>query len=74
MLGGPGMSTGAQVSSALACAGTAVTAGQALIVLSAMKMETSVSSPVNGTVKHIAVSKGDQIDGGKAICKSFSSR
>ena len=63
-----------QVSSALAYAGTAVTAGQALIVLSAMKMETSVSSPVNGTVKHIAVSKGDHIDGGKAICKSFSSR
>ena len=62
------------MSSALGCAGTAVTAGQALIVLSAMKMETSVSSPVNGTVKHIAVSKGDQIDAGEASCKSFSSR
>lgn len=36
-----------------------------MVVLSAMKMETSVSSPVNGTVKHVAVSKGDQIEGGE---------
>ncbi len=46
-------------------AGSKVKAGQAMVVLSAMKMETSVSSPVNGTVKHVAVSKGDQIEGGE---------
>jgi len=53
------------------CVGSTVKAGQALVVLSAMKMETSVSSPVNGTVKHVAVSKGDQIENGElcfALC------
>ena len=48
-------------------AGSKVKAGQAMVVLSAMKMETSVSSPVNGTVKHVAVSKGDQIEGGELL-------
>ena len=52
------------------CAGSTVKAGQALVVLSAMKMETSVSSPVNGTVKHVAVSKGDQIENGE-LCHAF---
>lgn len=46
-------------------AGSTVAAGQSLAVLSAMKMETSVSSPIAGTVRHVAVTKGDQIDAGE---------
>jgi biotin carboxyl carrier protein len=47
------------------CAGATVKAGQPLVVLSAMKMETSVSSPLDGVVRHVAVDKGDQIDAGQ---------
>jgi pyruvate carboxylase len=39
-----------------------VVAGQALVVLSAMKMETSVGAPCAGTVQHVAVVRGDSVD------------
>ncbi|MEM6797080.1 MAG: pyruvate carboxylase, partial [Acidobacteriota bacterium] len=42
-------------------AGDAVQAGDALAVLSAMKMETAVSSPLTGTVERVAVSDGDDL-------------
>ncbi len=32
-------------------------AGQALCVMSAMKMETAISAPLSGWVKHVAVAK-----------------
>lgn len=47
--------------------GKKVVAGDALVVLSAMKMETSVAAPCSGTVKHVAVIKGDQLDTGDLL-------
>lgn len=39
--------------------GHEVKAGDPLVVLSAMKMESNVSSPVSGKVKRICVTQGD---------------
>lgn len=47
--------------------GDQVKVGDGLIVLSAMKMETVVSSPVNGAVKKVIVTAGDQIDAGDLV-------
>ena len=47
--------------------GATVSAGQPLVVLSAMKMETSVASPCTGTVKHVAIIKGDQLETGDLL-------
>jgi len=47
--------------------GASIEAGEPLVVLSAMKMETSVAAPCRGTVKHVAVIKGDQLDTGDLL-------
>ncbi|KAK9814506.1 hypothetical protein WJX72_007023 [[Myrmecia] bisecta] len=47
--------------------GAFVTAGESLVVLSAMKMETTVAAPCSGLVRHVAVDKGDQIDAGDLV-------
>lgn len=44
--------------------GETVKAGQPLIVLSAMKMETTVAAPISGTIRHVAVERGDTLDAG----------
>ncbi len=42
--------------------GTPVKAGDKLVTIEAMKMLTTVSAPVDGTIKDILVKKGVQVD------------
>ena len=48
--------------------GDKVASGQTLVVLEAMKMESDITAPVNGTVRGIAVSKGASVEAGKLLC------
>ena len=50
-----------------AAVGTAVGAGQCIIMLEAMKMEVEVVADVAGTVKAINVKKGDAVTTGQAL-------
>ena len=47
--------------------GQAVKAGDAIIVLEAMKMENEISAPVDGTVTSVCVNTGDSVDAGKVL-------
>jgi 3-methylcrotonyl-CoA carboxylase alpha subunit len=51
----------------LVAAGDAVTKGQALLVLEAMKMETTISAPADGVVKDVRFAAGDQVEDGAAL-------
>ena len=42
--------------------GTAVKAGDVVVVLEAMKMENDIVAPVDGTVKQVLVSKGSTVN------------
>jgi pyruvate carboxylase len=48
-------------------AGEEVKAGQGLIILSAMKMETSVAAPCTGVVRHVAVDNLDAVEAGDLL-------
>lgn len=48
-------------------AGAAVTKGQPLVVLEAMKMEHTVTSPVDGTVSDLRVAAGQQVAAGSVL-------
>jgi len=50
-----------------AVAGDAVTAGQVLVVMEAMKMEHHLSSTADGTVAEVRVGVGDQVDNGAVL-------
>jgi urea carboxylase len=47
--------------------GERVVAGQALLALEAMKMETVVTAPSDGIVTHVLVAAGHQVDSGTAL-------
>lgn len=53
----------------LVSSGDTVTEGQALLVLEAMKMEVTVSSPAAGTVEEVCVAKGQQVANGQTLAK-----
>lgn len=48
-------------------AGQAVKAGDDLVFIEAMKMETPVKAPQDGTVATIDVAKGESVDSGKVL-------
>ena len=47
--------------------GTAVKAGQVLVILEAMKMENEIVAPQDGTVASVNVNKGDTVEAGQTI-------
>ena len=47
--------------------GDTVTAGQAVLITEAMKMETEIHSSVDGTVQAVHVSKGDRVTPGEVL-------
>jgi propionyl-CoA carboxylase alpha chain len=51
----------------LAEPGTAVTAGQPLLVLEAMKMEQTVSAPADGVLAELHAKAGDQVSTGQVL-------
>lgn len=48
-------------------AGQAVKAGDDLVFIEAMKMETPVKAPQDGTVATVDVAKGETVDSGKVL-------
>jgi biotin carboxyl carrier protein len=74
--GGPGASAGTarvtapmpgKVLRVLVGAGAPVEAGQALVVVEAMKMENELRSPRAGTVKQVEVQAGASVDAGRLL-------
>ena len=51
----------------LVSTGDAVSAGQALLVLEAMKMEHRVTAPYDGTVTAVHVAQGDRVQQGEML-------
>ena len=50
-----------------AAPGTAVEAGQCILILEAMKMENEISAPAGGTVREIRAREGDSVNTGDVL-------
>lgn len=57
------------VTKVLVEAGKAVAAGETLIVLEAMKMETEITAPGDGVVAEVTVKPGDAVQGGQVLLR-----
>lgn len=55
------------VSKILVAEGDEIKAGQVLLVLEAMKMETEITAPADAKVKALLVSKGESVSGGQGL-------
>lgn len=62
-----GASIPGTVTKILVKVGDTVKAGQSLIIIEAMKMETQITSPVEGTVKSIQVNQDQQVKNGELL-------
>ena len=51
----------------LAGVGTEVEAGQAVLVIEAMKMQNELKSPKDGNVKAVAVKEGRPVEAGQSL-------
>ncbi|MCM2286197.1 MAG: biotin/lipoyl-binding protein [Desulfobacula sp.] len=56
-----------KIMSVMAKVGDSVSAGQVLLVIEAMKMENNIVSPIDGTVKEIAVSNNADVSTGDLL-------
>jgi pyruvate carboxylase len=55
------------------CEGDAVSAGQTVATIEAMKMEASITAPTSGTVARLAIKSVQQVEGGDLIMELRSS-
>ncbi|MFP4597453.1 MAG: pyruvate carboxylase [Persicimonas sp.] len=62
-----GASMQGKVISLAVSVGDAVEKGQVLLSTEAMKMETNITAPTDGTVSHLEVAEGDQVDAGDLV-------
>jgi methylmalonyl-CoA carboxyltransferase 1.3S subunit len=55
------------VSKILVAEGDEIKAGQVLVVLEAMKMETEITAPADAKVKALLVAQGESVSGGQGL-------